>query len=120
MKQFEANSFGNVNEDYLKKLKNLIKQKEENIIQINSNVNELRNHQILKKHAQKFMTKQESGKYVGKKQQLTNDYNEVLRNYNAEARGEKKSDIITDFINSMTPVIIALGKDNSEETNQVN
>jgi hypothetical protein len=32
MKEFEANSFGNVNEDYLKKLKNLIKQKEENII----------------------------------------------------------------------------------------
>jgi hypothetical protein len=33
-----------VNEDYLKKLKNLIKQKEENIIEINNNVNELRNH----------------------------------------------------------------------------
>jgi hypothetical protein len=44
LKEFEANSFGNINEDYLKKLKNLIKQKEDNIIEINNNVNESRNN----------------------------------------------------------------------------
>lgn len=44
IKQFHANSYGNVNKDYLSKLEKMLKEKEENILEINNNVNEVRNH----------------------------------------------------------------------------
>lgn len=38
------------------------------------------------------------------------DLNEVVRNYNAEAKGQTKGDILTDFMTSFTPLMLALDK----------
>lgn len=108
LKAFEANSYGNISEKYLKNLKELIQNKEENIIEINNNVNEARNHEILKKHSQRFKINLESGKYAGKKEEMKNDFNAIIKNYNAEAQGEKKGDILSEFITDLTPVMLSM------------
>lgn len=39
----------------------------------------------------------------------------MIRKYNAEARGEKKADILTEFMNNMTPIMLSLDNDNGEK-----
>jgi uncharacterized protein YbcI len=60
--------------------------------------------------------KLESGKYRGKKDDLNNDFNEVIRKYNSEARGERKADILTEFMNNITPIMLSLDNDNGEKS----
>lgn len=45
---------------------------------------------------------------------MSADLNEVVKNYNAEARGEKKGDILTEFLANINPIILAMDKDNNE------
>ncbi len=60
--------------------------------------------------------KLEGGKYKGKKDELNNDFNEVIRKYNADARGEKKADILTEFMNNITPIMLSLDNDTGEKS----
>ena len=39
----------------------------------------------------------------------------MVRLYNAEARGEKKGDILTEFISSLTPLMLSLEQSESAE-----
>jgi|JI9StandDraft_2_1071091.scaffolds.fasta_scaffold861325_1 hypothetical protein len=64
------------------KLKNLIDDKETNIIEINRNVCEAKNNEILKNLAQKMKTKLNSNTYNGKKEDMQRDFDEVIDRYN--------------------------------------
>jgi hypothetical protein len=46
---------------------------------------------------------------------MSNDINEIVRNYNAEARGENKGEILTEFISNLTPVMLSLDAPDTSE-----
>jgi hypothetical protein len=51
-------------------------------------------------------TKLESNKYVGKKEELTNDIQEIVKNYNQKAKGENKGEVIAEFLANLNPVLL--------------
>jgi len=41
-----------------------------------------------------------------------------MAQYNSEAKGEKKGEILTEFITSLNPIILSLQKDNSADQDE--
>lgn len=46
---------------------------------------------------------------------MKNDFNAIIKNYNAEAQGEKKGDILSEFITDLTPVMLSMEAPNNQE-----
>lgn len=70
-------------------------EKEDAILDVNKQLNDQRNIDILRECSSEFMRKIEANHYDGKAQQLQRDYDNVLAEYKAKAKGENKSEILT-------------------------
>lgn len=44
---------------------------------------------------------------------MNEDIKEIQKKYNAQAKGIKKGEILLDFINSLTPVLLSLETNNN-------
>ena len=44
---------------------------------------------------------------------MSADINEIVKNYNAEARGESKGEVLTEFMANLNPVLLSVDQDNS-------
>ena len=49
------------------------------------------------------------------KEELQKDIEEVSNNYKRDARGEKKGELITEFMNMLMPMVFNMKADNTEE-----
>lgn len=91
MKEFNENISNKKQfEDMRLKLKKLIDDKEQNILEINKNVCEARNNELLMALAGKLKTKVQSNAYVGKKEEMQRDFDEIITKYNQQAKGPNK------------------------------
>jgi len=68
-------------------LKDYLKAKEKNIIEVNKQLTEVRNVELLKDLSMPLMKKLESGSYRGKKKNLTKDIDDLVKAYNSKAVG---------------------------------
>ena len=114
MREFEKNSYGNANQQHLEQLKGFLKKKEQNILEINGNVNEIQNNEILKSAASKLKVKIESNTYMGRPDEFKRDMDEMVKVYNREAKGERKGEILTEFMSSLTPYMTKLDAGDTE------
>lgn len=101
------------------KLRTLLSDKEESIVKINFELSVNRNNEILQKHSRKLKEKLEGNRY-NNKDEFTNDVNEIVKNYNKEAKGEKKGDIIADFLSNLTVISLAMEKSQPDTSAQTN
>ena len=73
--------------------------------------------EILFKHAQKLKKRMEENFYTtgGRQQEFQRDIDEVTRKYNGEARGNKKEEIISEFLGKVTQEALSMKQDNTEQ-----
>lgn len=50
---------------------------------------------------------------------MSADINEIVKNYNAQARGESKGEILTQFLANLNPVLLTLDQDNGAHEEQI-
>lgn len=116
MKEYEQATKNNKNQEYSKKLKAFLKQKETEILEENNRINQAKNTEILYTHAQKLKSRIESNYYMQSKKhrdELQADINEVTVKYNKEAKGGRKGELITEFLTTVTPMITSMKADNT-------
>lgn len=73
----------------------------------------------MKRLSQKLKTKFESNAYVGKKQEIQADLDEVIAKYNKEAKGSTKAEILADFIRNINPLMFAVEEDKSKQDEEL-
>lgn len=60
----------------------------------------------------------QNNQYQNSKDQIQTDLKQIMAQYNSEAKGEKKGEILTEFITSLNPIILSLQKDNSADQDE--
>ena len=109
MKEFEDNLANKrEHQDFRDKLRNLIDEKEGHIVEVNKNVCETKNHQILVKLSQEMKVKMADQSYQNNKKEVQRDYDRIIVDYNREAKGAGKAEILGDFVSTMNKALAAM------------
>lgn len=95
------------NERYRNKLKNFLFEKERSILQINNDINNIRNVELLREYSATLMRNVQTGKYSAENSKLlAQDMNDMINRYNANAKGTRKCEILSEFLVNFNPMLI--------------
>ena len=76
-------------------------------MQINNDFNNVRNVELLREYSSTLMRNVQTGRYSAENSKLlAQDMNDMINRYNANAKGSRKCEILSEFLVNFNPMLI--------------